>query len=192
MGQCGPHEHFSVVCLGITKAWGITATRGRSSIFMVGAGVGTGVGGIIQSFLVSNRFSEADPVLGQGVPCLTGALGMSSSGGGLNPSFTGLVVRHRTSANCPGANVHTVTSIGVAVDLVTGIWVEVVATVRVEAAEFTGVLGVVIIGTGWARTLTMYPLGDHSLFPFVTGLWNGGLPNHGVGAWLGWLWLGLL
>ena len=45
--------------------------------------MGTGVGGIGQSFLVSNRFSEADPVLGQGVPCLTVALGMSSSGGGL-------------------------------------------------------------------------------------------------------------
>ena len=41
-----------------------------------------GVGGIGQSFLVSNRFSEVDPALGQGVPCLTGALGMSSKGGG--------------------------------------------------------------------------------------------------------------
>ena len=48
-------------------------------------GAGVGVGGIGQSFLVSNRFSEADPVLGQGVPCLTGALGMSSSDGGLEP-----------------------------------------------------------------------------------------------------------
>ena len=49
----------------------------------MGAGVGTGVGGIGQSFLVSNKFSEADPALGQGVPCLTEALGMSSRGGGL-------------------------------------------------------------------------------------------------------------
>ena len=43
--------------------------------------MGTGVGGIGQSFLVSNRFSEADLALGQGVPCQAGALGMSSSGG---------------------------------------------------------------------------------------------------------------
>ena len=66
---------------------------------MVGTGVGTGVGGIGQSFLVSNKFSEADPALGQGVPYLTGAPGMSSSGGGLEfwvrgcPSSWGLVVR---------------------------------------------------------------------------------------------------
>ena len=52
------------------------------SVFMVGTDVGAGVGGIGQSFLVSNRFSEVDPALGQGVPCLTGALGMSSKGGG--------------------------------------------------------------------------------------------------------------
>ena len=25
-GQCGPHEHFSVACLGIAMAWGIQAT----------------------------------------------------------------------------------------------------------------------------------------------------------------------
>ena len=48
-----------------------------------GEGVGTGVVGMGQTFLVSNKFSEADPVLGQGVPCLTGVLGKSSSGGGL-------------------------------------------------------------------------------------------------------------
>ena len=40
--------------------------------------------GIGQSFLVLNRFTEADPALGQGVPCLTGALGMFSEGGGLD------------------------------------------------------------------------------------------------------------
>ena len=45
--------------------------------------MGLGVGGIGQSFLASNKFSEADPVLGQGVASLTGALGMSSSGEGL-------------------------------------------------------------------------------------------------------------
>ena len=49
---------------------------------MVGTDVGARVGGIAQSSLVSNRFSKVDPALGQGVPCLTGALGMSSQGGG--------------------------------------------------------------------------------------------------------------
>ena len=43
-------------------------------------------------------------------------------------------------------------------DLVTGIWVEVVATAGVGAAEFTGAVRVVVVGTGWARTLTLYPL----------------------------------
>ena len=61
-------------------AWGIAAAWGGSSVFTVGAGVRTGVGGIGHSFLVSNRFSDADPVLGQGVLCQGGALGMSSSG----------------------------------------------------------------------------------------------------------------
>ena len=115
MWQCGPHEHFSVVCLGFFMAWGIAAILGGSSVSMVGVGVGTGVGGMGQSFLVSNRFCEADPVLDQGVPCLTGALGMSSSGGGLE--FCG------TSANCPRANLYTVTGIESAVDLTTGVWV---------------------------------------------------------------------
>ena len=83
---------------------------------------------------------------------------MSSCGGGMDPSFWGLVVGHGASANCPVANVYTTTGIDVAVNLVTGIWVEVVATVRVRAEELTGVVGVVVIGTGWARTLTLYPL----------------------------------
>ena len=47
----------------------------------MGAGVDVGVGGIGQYFLVSNKFSEDDPVLGQGMPCPTGELGISSSGG---------------------------------------------------------------------------------------------------------------
>ena len=65
---------------------GIVAILGCSSVLMVGAGVGTGVGGIGQSFLVSNRYPDAKLALGQaqGVPCLTGALGISSSGGGLS------------------------------------------------------------------------------------------------------------
>ena len=68
MRQGGPHEQSSRACLGLTIAWGIAATWGEVSVLMVGVGVGTGVGGIGQSFLVSNRFSGADPELGQGVP----------------------------------------------------------------------------------------------------------------------------
>ena len=83
---------------------------------------------------------------------------MSSSGGGLGPSFWSLAVRHGTSSNCPVANLYTVTSIDVAVDLFTDVWVEVVATVGVGAAEFTGTVGVVVVGTGWESTLTVYPL----------------------------------
>ena len=48
-----------------------------------GAGVGAGVEGIGQSFLALNRFSGADTELDLGVPCLTGALGMSSTAGEL-------------------------------------------------------------------------------------------------------------
>ena len=75
MGQCSPHEHFSVACLSIVMAWGIAAILGCSSVLMVGVGVGTGVGGIGQSFLVSNRFSDAEPALGQGIPCLNWGTG---------------------------------------------------------------------------------------------------------------------
>ena len=158
MGKRGPHEHFSVACLGITVASGIATTWDGSSVLIVGVGVGIGAGRIGQSFLVSNRFSEADLALGQGVPYLTGAPGMSSSSGRLDPSFWGLVVGHGTSANCPVAELYTITSIDVTMDLVTDIWVEVVATVGVGAVELTGAVEVVVIGTGWARTLTLYPL----------------------------------
>ena len=75
---------------------------GCSSVLMVGPGVGTGVGGIGQSFLVSNRFSDAKPVLGQWVPCLTGTPGKSSSGGGL--LLMDLAVGHGTLAKCPMAS----------------------------------------------------------------------------------------
>ena len=68
--------------------------------------------GNLPAFLVLNRFSEADPALGQGVPCLTGALGMSFSGGRLE--FCG------TSAKCPIANLYTVTGIESAVDATIG------------------------------------------------------------------------
>ena len=82
MEQCGFHERFSATCFGVIIAWGITAIWGGVSVFTVGAGVDVGVERIDQSFLVSNRLSEADPALGQGVICLTGGLGMSSSHGG--------------------------------------------------------------------------------------------------------------
>ena len=63
-------------------AWEIAATWDGSSVLIVGVGVATGVGGIGQSFLVSNRFSDVDPELGQGVLCLGGTLDIPSSGGG--------------------------------------------------------------------------------------------------------------
>ena len=72
---------------------------GCSSVLMVGVGVGTGEGRIGQSFHVLNKFSDAKPALGQGVPCLTGALGISSSGEGL--SFMDLVVGHGTQQTVP-------------------------------------------------------------------------------------------
>ena len=82
----------------------------------------------------------------------------------------------------------------VAVDLVTGIWVGVVATAGVGAAEFTGAVGVVAVGTGWARTHLVPSFGYHSPLPFVRDIHLGswGFSNHGVGAWLGWSWQGLL
>ena len=85
----------------------------------------------------------------------------------------------------------------VAVDLVTGIWMEVVATVGVGAVEFTRAVGMVAVGTGWARIHTLYPFLLIFALPFVTCFWCCGFSNHGVGAWLGclqlgWLWMGLL
>ena len=149
-GQCSPHEHFSVACLGIVMAQGIAVILGCSSVLMVGAGVETGVGGIVQSFLVSNRFSDAKPALGQGVPCLTWALGIFSSGGGL--SLMDLVVGHGTSANCPVASLCIVTGIDSAVDLTIGVCVLTMAIVGVGAVDI-GVKGV-----GWVITLTLYLL----------------------------------
>ena len=50
------------------------------------------------------------------------------------PSFWSLAVGYGTSANFPVANLYTVTSVdAVAVDNITDIWVEVVATVGVGA-----------------------------------------------------------
>ena len=131
---------------------GVTATWGGSSVFTVGAGVGTWAGGIGQSFLVSNRISVADPELGQGVPCLGGTLGISSSVGRLDPSFWGLVVGHGTPANYPVANLYTVTGMDSAPHLTTGVWVLTVATMGVGAVE------VGVEGVGLVSTLTLYLL----------------------------------
>ena len=78
MGQFGPHPHFSI-CVRITAAWGIAASWGCGSTFILGVDVG--VGGIGQSFLDSNKFPDANPALGHGVPAW---VGISSSGGGLS------------------------------------------------------------------------------------------------------------
>ena len=118
----------------------------------MGVGVAAGAGGIGQSYLVSNRFSDVHPGLGQGVLCLGGALGTSSSGGGLDPSFWGLIVGCGTSANCPIANLYTVTSIDSAVDLTIGVWVLTVATMGAGALE------VWVEGLGLVSTLTLYLL----------------------------------
>ena len=196
MGKCSPNEHFSVACLGFTMAWGIAATWGGSSVLILWAGVGTGTGGIGQSFLVSNRFSEAHPALGQGILCLTGAMGMSSTCcGGLDPLFWGLVVRHGTSANCPVANLYTVTGMDVAVDLVTGICMEVVATAWVGAAEFTGAVWVVVHRYRLGKDSHLVPsFSYHSPLPLVRDicLWSWGFSKHRVGVCLGSSWLGLL
>ena len=81
-----------------------------------------------------------------------GQLGISSSGGGLDPSFWGLVVGLGTSANCPIASLYTVTSIDSAVDLTIGVWVLTVAAVG------TGAVEVGVEGIGWVHTLTLYLL----------------------------------
>ena len=73
MGQFGPHPHFSSNYF--TASWNCT------SVFIVGIGVDIEAGGIGQSFLDLNRFSDADPVSGHGVPALAG---MFSSDGGLS------------------------------------------------------------------------------------------------------------
>ena len=123
--------------------------------------MGTGVGGIGQSFLVSNRFSEADAALDQGVSCLPGALWMSSSGEGL--SFRDLVVGHGTSANCPIDNLYTVIGIDSAVDLNISVCVLTVATMGV------GVVEVGMEGVGWLSTPTLYLLLAIIVFLLLSG-----------------------
>ena len=151
MGQCSPHMQFSAACLGASITLGMAGTWGGAYVFMIGANVGTGAGEIGQSFWVSNRFSEFEYALGQGVPCLTGALGMSSKGGRFwtegCPLFWGLAVGLGASANCPVARLCIVTGMAVVANPVVCVWVDVVA-----------VIGTAVVGTGWFRTLTLYPL----------------------------------
>ena len=45
-----------------------------------------------------------------------------------------------------------------AADCTIGIWVEALATVGVGAVEFTGAVGVGVVGMGWAIILTLYLL----------------------------------
>ena len=110
--------------------------------------MGTGVGELAS--LSGLRFSEADPALGQGVLCLTGVLGMSSSGGGLILLFRDMVVGCGTSANCPIAILCTVTGTDSAVDLTIRVHVLTVATVGAGAVE------VGVEGVGWVSTLTLH------------------------------------
>ena len=133
-------------------AWGIPAILGCPSILMVGAGMGIGVGGIGQSFLVLNRFSEAHPALGQGILCLMWGLGMSSSGGRLVLLFRNLVFGHGASANCLIANLYTVTCIDSAVEHTIGVCMLTVATMGV------GMVEVGVEDVGWVTTLTLYLL----------------------------------
>ena len=150
----------------------------------MGVGVAAGAGGIGQSFLVSNRFSDVDPELSQGTLCLGGALDISSSDGGLDPSFGGLVVGHGTSANCPIANLYTIISIDSAMALPLGVWVLTVASKGVGAVE------VWVGGVGLVSTFALYLLfGNHGPFSLIRHICFGswGFAKHWVGAWLGWL-----
>ena len=96
---------------------------------------------LLQSFLVLNRFSDANPALGQGVPCLTGALGISSSHERL--SFRDLVVGCGTSVNCPMVSLCIVTSLDSAVDLTIGVCLLTVTIMGVSAVELW------VEGVGW-------------------------------------------
>ena len=86
-GKHSPHVHFSPICLAKTIAWGIAAIWVCTSVF-----VGVAVGGIGQSALASNKFVEADSLLGHEMSSLTwkvGALGISSCCGGLDLGMEG-------------------------------------------------------------------------------------------------------
>ena len=59
---------------------------------------------------------------------------------------------HGTSANCPIANLYTITDIDSAVDLTDGFWVLTVATMGMGAVEIG------MEGVGWVSNLTLYLL----------------------------------
>ena len=72
----------------------------------------------------------------------------------------------------------------VAADFTMGVWVKVVATVEVDTfgVEFTGPVGVGVVGMSWAITLTLYLLLVGTLvllfFSFILG--PGSFSGHGV------------
>ena len=111
-------------------------------------------------------------------------------------SSWGLPVGCWTSANCPVANVYTITGIDAAVDLTIDIWVEAVPTVGVGAVWGCG------CRNRLGRNFHLVPsFGDHSSFSFVTCPGSWGFAGHrtgilGAGAsgrlWLGWSQLCLL
>ena len=78
---------------------------------------------------------------------------------------------------------------GVVADLVTGVLVEVVATMGAGALEFTGAVGEV--GTGWASILTLYFLLVSMIF-FLLSLALGPGAFLIKGLVLGWVGLSLV
>ena len=78
----------------------------------------------------------------------------------------------------------------VAADLVTGVWVEVLATVGVGAVDCTGAVGLVL--TGWTSTLTLYfLLASTVLFLLSFALGPGAFLIMGlVLDWVGHGWVG--
>ena len=79
-------------------------------------------------------------------------------------------------------------------DLTTGVWVEVVATVGVGAVEFTGAVGVGVVGMGLESTLTLYLLLVSTVLLLLSLIFGPGaflvmgVGILGVGAGV-WLWL---
>ena len=162
MEQHGPHVHFSssdLLFCGLDNiiAWGIAAMLGGTfSTFTVGICIGR----IGQSALASNRFVKAGMVSGQGMSSLTwktGALGVTSSCGGLQLGAEGFYSTWGLPLNHPHAKLYTVTRMDVEADNIIGIWVDVVKLITVGVgiglmrADVVGV-----IGKGWAITLTLY------------------------------------
>ena len=84
-----------------------------------------------------------------------------------------------TSANCPIANLYTLTSIDSAVDLTIGVWVLTVATMG------AGVVGVGVEDVGWLSTLTLYLILTIVVLFLLSGMFalgSWGFSNHDVAA----------